>query len=194
MTPLRAPGLVALMLSMLVLVAGCTGQNNPTYKYAATFTEKTSTNPLSYQGYVEEGKVLNIYFQANTDNMTKVEVSLVWYDDTKDGCTDSLGLEVVASKQDLTYDPEQQVEGQSPLVVTVTVQPVPKVKRSNDHVALEDYLAGVTNTQGQGNWTIRVTCVDAQPNCPAPQEPDAGNGWVLTVTPYFFEGQVEDIE
>lgn len=184
----RDKALIALAITAVFLLSECTSSPSTT-TYGAEFTE-ISDSPITKEGYVPEGKTLNIVINATTKNITKVSVQLAFYDDSGDGCTDVMGLEVDSPFPNALYLPQQWLEADKTLVINVTIQQVPKEKTGDSKAKLQDYLDGITNTQGSGKWTISVTDVDAQPNCPSPKAPDAGNSWVLLISPYHFTGNI----
>ena len=187
----RDLALIAISITAVMLLAGCTSSSSTTY--AAVFSE-IGTDPFTQQGYVDQGKTLNMFFNGTTKNMTKVDVQLAWYDDSGDGCDDILAMEVKSSDPDAKYLPSQIMQGTSNISIEVQIQEPPRMKEGKDKGALQGYLDGVANSQGTGKWTISITCMNTQPNCPNPLATDPGNGWILSVTTYHFEGEVSELE
>ena len=187
----RDLALIALSITIVMLLAGCTSSSSRSY--AAVFSE-IGVDPFTQQGYVDQGKTLNLFFQAPTKNMTKVDIQLAWYDDSGDGCPDVLAMEVKAPFTGATYLPGQLQQGTSNISIEVQIQDPPHMKEGKDKGALQDYLDGVANTQGTGNWTVSITCMSTQSNCPNPLATDPGNGWILSVTAYHFEGSISEID
>jgi hypothetical protein len=179
--------LIALSLASIMLVAGCT--NSPSEpKYKAVFKEVTDS-PMTQEGYTPAGKTLNLKFNVTITNITWVTVQLAFYDDSADGCTDIMGLAVDAPYADALYLPAKAGTDNKTMTINVTIQRVPKEKTSSSKTDLQGYLDGVANTQGSGKWTISISDVEPSP-CANPKTTDSGNGWVLLVNTFHFEGNL----
>ncbi len=187
----RNLALIALSLAAIMLVAGCT--NSPSGpKYAAQFKEITGS-PMTQQGFVLKGEVLNLNFQVPIKNITWVTVQLAFYDDSTDGCPDIMGLEVDSPFADALYLPTRAGESNKTMMINVTIQHTPKDKNGNSKTDLQSYLDGVANTQGTGKWTISITDVEPSP-CSNPATSDKGNTWVLMIDTFHFEGNVTKLD
>jgi len=186
----RHMALIALSLAAIMLVAGCTNSTSGP-KYKAQFKEVTD-EPMTQQGYVPGGKTLNLNFQVTITNITWVTVQLAFYDDSGDGCTDIMGLEVDAPYADALYLPTKAGTDNKTMTINVTIQRIPKEKNGNSKTDLQNHLDGVANTQGSGKWIISISDVEPSP-CTNPKTSDTGNGWVLLVNTFHFEGNITKI-
>ena len=179
--------LIALSLVAIMTLAGCTSSSTSP-SYIATFRVVSDT-PITQQGFVPGGKTLNLKIEATIKNITNVTVQLAFYDDSGDGCPDVMGLEVDSPFPDALYLPTQAGEDNKSMTINVTIQRLPHEKKSGSQTDLQDYLDGVTNTQGTGQWTISISDVNPSP-CANPKAPDSGNSWVLLVDTFHFEGNI----
>ena len=183
--------LIAISVAAIMLVAGCTNSSSGP-SYSAKFKEVTDS-PMTQQGYVPGGKTLNLNFQVTITNITWVTVQLAFYDDSGDGCTDIMGLEVDAPFPDALYLPTRAGESNKTMTINVTIQHLPKDKKGDSKTDMQNYLDGVANTQGTGKWTISISDVEPSP-CSNPKTTDAGNNWVLLINTFHFEGNVTKLE
>jgi|GEM_PF-4615837 len=188
----RDMALIAISLVAIMLLAGCTSSSSSGPTYAAQFKEVTDA-PVTQQGYVPAGQTLNEKFNVTIKNITWATVQLAFYDDSGDGCTDIMGLEVDSPFADALYLPTQAGESNKTMTINVTIQHTPTEKKGKSKLDLQSYLDGVANTQGMGKWTISITDVEPSP-CAHPKAPDTGNAWVLLIDTFHFEGNVTKLD
>jgi hypothetical protein len=180
---------IAIMVCAMVLLSGCTSDSDD--KYIALFNLEVDP-PKIDQGKTDWGHTATYTFNLTRNNITRVEFSLTWYDDSGDGCEDIFEMTVISASPSAVYQPTQTVQGLSPLEVTAVVNQEPGSKSGNDKDELEDYLSNKVSSKGVGEWEVSITCVNVQHDCPDPKAEDKGNSWALTVAVYYYKGVVEE--
>lgn len=128
---------------------------------------------LASQGAQAEGTTQNGTVLLNQTNITKVEFTLTWTDDTANSAPDTFDL-IITSPEGKTFHDQQS--GGSAKVVFSPLNPVPNG-------------TAMTGRVGTGTWRIQVHMVDAgdvgptppvPPPAPVPNVTDTGNAWSLT--------------
>jgi hypothetical protein len=183
--------IIASFLCLMVIVAGCTkGGSN---KDRAIFKEN-GEDPMIEQASTEWGKTTSFTFNVNRTNLTRIKFDMAWFDDSGDGCDDTFELTVVSADPSAVYQPQQTVQGTSSITLTVVTNQVPENKRGGDRAELDNYLEKISSEKGIGDWKVSITCVNVQTDCPDPKAEDKGNSWVLTVTIFYFTGEIVEVD
>ena len=140
------------------------------------------------------GTTTSFEFEVNTTNLTRIKFNLAWYDDSGDGCDDTFELTVVSADPSAVYQPHQTNQGTSSIEMTVVVNQLPENRQSDNWDELRDYMSKSTSYKGIGDWKVSITCVDVHTDCPDPKAEDTGNSWVLTVSIFYYEGNISTRE
>jgi hypothetical protein len=170
------------------------------YKYRLTWPVVTDA-PQSRTGYTSEGTTTNVALTLETQNTTRVEALLTWNDDNRTGDQPTkpdlfelqvIGPDETAGESDLGRNGADG-GGNVTAELLWRAPPAPQETRAatDDEAARQAGSLVEIDRTAFGEWTIRITLVDAGDvdasglAFPGPAG-DAGNDWDLTITVESF--------
>lgn len=168
--------------------------NDPAPRLAFPLTWTTEEGPATTQrGELQEGENETVPVGLSARNVTEVQVRLVWQDDG--GERDRFRLTVAPPD-----GPERSNESRNGSIVLrfrLGSVPVATTVNGTTHAeAVERATSRFSSSQGTGNWTTRVTLLEApgvRPVAEAPQletQPDGNNTYRLRFSYESYRAQV----
>jgi PKD repeat protein len=162
-------------------------------KYTVYWNESHSVLD-TFSDYTVENFTTNKTLDVDTYNLTKIVFEMKWSDHIPviRAANDNFELTVITPDKDL----KKYATTNETIVHSFTIDYLPSeltVKANNEDEVKNVLIADYTSDKGNGEWLMKVYCIEAGDIFESEFELDDGNDWEITVIAYYYTATIVEV-